>query len=200
MTRNRDPFTTALASLRRRLMEGAYGPGAPVVILEEARRLRLSTTPVREALAWLSGAGLVEQSTTGGYRAPGLDAGAVRNAYAFRNACLLMSLERAGRAAAGDIPAADPQAMFAWLVGRCGDAALLRAFETVDLHLARLIMAERRILDHPAAALADIRAALMEGRRRDAAAGISAYHRERIAAAAALVFETVRSSRPVDPD
>jgi len=200
MTRNREPFTTALASLRRRLMEGAYGPGAPIVILDEARRLRLSTTPVREALAWLGGAGLVEHSTTGGYRAPGLDAGEVRNAYAFRNACLLMSLERAGRTAVGDIPAADPQAVFAWIVGRCGDATLSRAFETVDLYLARLVRAERQILDHPAAALADIRAALMQGRRRDAAAGISAYHRERIAAAAALVFETVRSSPPVDPD
>ncbi|WP_312082798.1 GntR family transcriptional regulator [Brevundimonas sp.] len=200
MTRNRDPFATALDSLRRRLMDGAFGPGAPIVILDEARRLGLSTTPVREALAWLSGAGLVDHSPTGGYRAPGLDAGAVRNAYAFRNACLLMSLERASPTAVGDVPAADPQAVFAWVVGRCGDAALLRAFETVDLHLGRLVRAERQILDHPAAAVATIRAALIEGRRRDAAAGISAYHRERIAAAAALVFEAVRSPHPLEPD
>ncbi|MEJ8406068.1 hypothetical protein WKI27_11990 [Brevundimonas vesicularis] len=200
MTRNREPFAKALDNLQRRLMEGAYGPGAPIVILDEARRLRLSTTPVREALAWLSGAGLVEHSATGGYRAAGLDAGAVRDAYAFRNTCLLLSLERAGRTAVSAVPAADPQAMFAWIVGRSGDAALSRAFETVNFRLVRLVRAERQILDHPAAAIADIRAALVEGRRRDAAAGISAYHRERIAAAAALVFEAVRSPRLVDPD
>ena len=85
-------------------------------------------------------------------------------------------------------------------MGRSGDAALSRAFETVNFHLGRLVRAERQILEHPAAAVADIRAALVEGRRRDAAAGISAYHRERIAAAAALVFEAVRSPRLVDPD
>ena len=93
MVRNRDPFSTALESLRHRLAEGRYGDGAPIVIQYEAQRLRLSTTPVREALAWLCGAGLVERAPTAGYTASRLDAGAVRDWYGFRRDCLLLSLE-----------------------------------------------------------------------------------------------------------
>lgn len=200
MVRNRDPFATALDSLRQRLTDGVYGPGAPIVIFDEARRLGLSTTPVREALAWLSGAGLVEHSAMGGYRALPLDASAVRDDYAFRNACLQMSLERAGQAPLGEVPAADPRVLFAWMVGRCGDAALSRAFQTVELHLGRLGQAERRILGNPAAAVAGMRAALVEGRRQDAADRIAAYHRERVTAAAALVFEAARPPPLVPPE
>lgn len=53
--RKHDPFTLALESLRARAEQGSFTPGAPVVIIEEARRLNLSATPVREALGWLCG-------------------------------------------------------------------------------------------------------------------------------------------------
>ena len=62
MIRKHDPFTLALDSLRARAEEGAFTPGAPVVIIDEARRLNLSTTPVREALGWLCGFGLIERA------------------------------------------------------------------------------------------------------------------------------------------
>lgn len=100
----------------------------------------------------------------------------------------------------GEVPAADPRVLFAWMVGRCGDAALSRAFQTVELHLGRLGQAERRILGNPAAAVAGMRAALVEGRRQDAADRIAAYHRERVTAAAALVFEAARPPPLVPPE
>ncbi|MBD3836808.1 GntR family transcriptional regulator [Brevundimonas sp.] len=199
MVRNRDPFATALNSLRTRLADGVYAPGAPIVIFDEARRLRLSTTPVREALAWLSGSGLVEHSATGGYRALSLEVGGVRDDYAFRAACLRMSLERAGASPIGDVPAGGASALFQWMVGRCGDAALSRAYRAVDLHLDRLARAERRILGDPATALEEMRAALRQGRPDDVAEHIAAYHHQRIVAAAALVFEAAQPP-PVGPD
>ncbi len=130
----------------------------------------------------------------GGYRALGLDVGGVRDDYAFRSSCLLMSLERAGRAPIGDVPTAGARALFGWMVGRCGDAALSRAFHAVDLHLDRLARAERRILGDPATALEEMRAAMLQGRPDDVAEHIAAYHRQRIAAAAALVFEASQPS------
>ncbi|MBD3752747.1 MAG: hypothetical protein IE935_10040 [Micrococcales bacterium] len=47
MPRARDPFSLALANIRDRAMRGVYEPGGAIVIIEEARRLNLSTTPVR---------------------------------------------------------------------------------------------------------------------------------------------------------
>lgn len=60
-------------------MDGVYAPGAPVVIIEEARRPGLSPMPIREALAWLCGEGLMERAPRAGYLAPRLDAALLRD-------------------------------------------------------------------------------------------------------------------------
>ncbi|WP_052516809.1 MULTISPECIES: GntR family transcriptional regulator [Brevundimonas] len=74
--------------MREAAETGGYAPGRPIVIIDEARRLGLSTTPVREALAWLCGEGVIERGPAGGFLARRLDAGAVRDRYGFRLACL----------------------------------------------------------------------------------------------------------------
>ena len=65
MAKSRDPFFKALDNIRERARAGGYAPGQSIVIVEEARRLDLSTTPVREALAWLCGEGLIERGRAG---------------------------------------------------------------------------------------------------------------------------------------
>ena len=55
-----EPFHVALATLRERLRTGAYRPGVRITAVDLADELRLSNTPVREALARLAGEGLVE--------------------------------------------------------------------------------------------------------------------------------------------
>lgn len=67
MARHRAPFTTALRTLTERVILGAFSPGKPIIILDEAHSLSLSTTPVREALAWLGGEGLIDRAPAGGY-------------------------------------------------------------------------------------------------------------------------------------
>lgn len=79
MTRNHDPFDLTLASLRQQVVSGRCRPGEPIVIQAEAQRLGVSTTPVREALSWLCGEGLVERARSGGYFAPALTTAILRD-------------------------------------------------------------------------------------------------------------------------
>lgn len=101
MPRPRDPFLAALDALRRGLREGAFPPGRAIVIADAARGLRLSTTPVREALACLSGEGLLEVGPAGGYVAPRLDAADIAERYALNAIYLTAALRIAAAADAG---------------------------------------------------------------------------------------------------
>lgn len=65
-----DPFSRAYRSLRQDLACGAAYPGDQLVVIEAARRLGISPTPVREALARLSGERLVEDRRRHGYFVP----------------------------------------------------------------------------------------------------------------------------------
>jgi len=60
MARGRDPFGMALARLREDVRDGRIRPGDPLVTTELAASLRISPTPVREALSRLTGEGLLE--------------------------------------------------------------------------------------------------------------------------------------------
>ncbi len=195
MTRRRDPFATALESLRSRAEQGLYMPGSPVVILDEARRLNISTTPVREALVWLCGYGLIERSPTGGFLAPRLDAATVKDRFAFRLQCVLNSLSGAGRTQGreqglngSDHPGRDLAAHLLRAVKSTGSAALVDAYQRVCRQLAQLSSAERRLfrdLDSEE----DVLAALFEDPASDLVPALVAYHQRRIEAAPLLILE-----------
>lgn len=196
MSRKRDPFSLALESLRSRAEQGIYGPGSPVVIIEEARRLKLSPTPVREALAWLCGYGLVERGALGGFLAPRLDAGVVRDRFGFRLHCLATSLNGAAQihrvrnsgAAAEERRIGLAEHMLRAVQGT-GNAALVEAFQRVNSQLIQLEPAERRLFrdfDEEAASLARL---FESGPGEGLPEGLTAYHRRRIEAAALLVIE-----------
>lgn len=67
LIRERDPFGRAITILRARLASGAFAEGEPLIIVDLARELDLSPTPVREALQRLAGEGLVEERRGRGY-------------------------------------------------------------------------------------------------------------------------------------
>jgi DNA-binding FadR family transcriptional regulator len=189
MVRNRDPFANALAAISHRLTTGVYGEGDPIVILDEAKRLGLSTTPVREALAWLCGAGLVDRAPVGGYRAPRLDAALLKDWYGFRSDCLSIGLRAIDRTPIPSHPTDDMDAVFDWIVDRADNVALSDAFRRTGLLLQRVREAEHRLLGSADGA----RAALVEaiaGRRFDTlSAHIRDYYAIRLDSAAALAFE-----------
>lgn len=183
----------ALETLGQYARCGTFAPGSPIVIVEEARRLRLSTTPVREALAYLCGQGLIERAPAGGYLAPRLDVTLVRDRFAFRLHCLTFALDLAGavRGLTGseDRNPADVLGRMAHLVRIAGNSVLVEAFERVGGQLSVLLEPERRLfadVDTEATALS---AALDQGDRDRIREGLQAYHQRRIEAAGALVLE-----------
>lgn len=203
MARNRDPFRLALETLRRSVCEGAFHPERPIVIQDEAGRLGLSTTPVREALAWLSGQGLVQRAASGGYLGARLDPAGARSRYAFRLNCLRWCLEAAsllpgehwGDRASREGGAYPAAAVFERIVQLSGDGALKEAFSRVDLQLAMLAAAEARLLDDLEAEANSIFQALS---RRDIPGlmrALTAYHHRRIALAVPLLLEAESGGR-----
>ena len=64
--RQRDPFGLALTSLRTALQDG-LAPGQHLSAADIALSLKLSTSPVREALSRLCGEGLIEDRRGHGY-------------------------------------------------------------------------------------------------------------------------------------
>lgn len=192
--RKHDPFTQALESVRDRAERGAFTPGAPVVIIEEARRLNLSATPVREALGWLCGFGLIERAPLGGFLAPRLDAALVRDRFAFRLLCLTTSL-------AGVSPMQRPAARgegqtcrslsdhMLRTVRTTGNAALVDAFDRVNSLLVQLVEAERRVFED----FEEEAAALVRLFKRSSGSALidplTTYHHRRMDASSLLILE-----------
>ncbi len=65
--KKRDPFQQALATLMASAADGRFAWGEPLVVTALAQELGLSPTPVREALARLSGEGLIDHRPGRGY-------------------------------------------------------------------------------------------------------------------------------------
>ena len=86
-----DAFQTALESLRGQLTAGAIPWGAQIAATEAAEALRLSPTPVREALSRLAGEGLVEDRRGLGYFVRPLPAAEVADLYRLSLAHLLIA-------------------------------------------------------------------------------------------------------------
>nr|WP_295237129.1 GntR family transcriptional regulator [uncultured Brevundimonas sp.] len=209
MARNRDPFTQAMASLRERLQSGALAGGSPVIVQDEAERLRLSTTPVREALARLSGEGLVERAASGGYVAVRLDAAAARDRWTMHGHYVRIAIEMnrgalgverlPGQAYDGGDPVAAVSRLFTTLICSAGNPVLWDGFQKVSGQLDLLRRYEPILFKD----LGDEAARLFAADHEQSDGGFEAvvrrYHERRIGAAgalAALVFGGVETRTP----
>lgn len=194
----------ALESLRARAEQGVYVPGAPVVIMDEARRLSLSTTPVREALVWLSGYGLIERSPMGGFLAPRLDPAIVRDRFGFRLQCVVGSLTEGGLSQArdqglngSDQPGRDLDAAMLRAVRGTGNAALIDAHVRVCRQLVQLAPAEVRLFPDRAEEEAAV-VRLFESSDDGLPQALERYHRRRMEAAPLLILEAEAARSATD--
>lgn len=196
MARNRDPFTQALSSLRERIHSGALPAGAPVIVQDEAGRLRLSTTPVREALARLSGEGLVERAASGGYVALRLDAAAARDRYVMHAHFVRIALETNARSL-GSVKAPAPRfeearpgaaahRLFLTLVCSSGNRVLWDAWEKVSGQLKVIRRVEPLLFRDLADEARTLYAAYAETAGSEFAEIVRRYHERRANAAGAL--------------
>lgn len=196
MARNRDPFTQALASLRGRIQSGHLHGGTQVIVQDEARRLQLSTTPIREALARLSGEGLVERAVSGGYVTTRLDATAARDRYAMRGEHIRIALGL-NAAALGRIrppaPAFDAAApgpavgrLFSTIVCSAGNQVLWTDFVRVTGQLKLLCRLEPSLFSDLETEASNLHAAYEEVESQQFTEAVARFHSRRISAAAAL--------------
>lgn len=213
----RDAFALALKALRRRLRQGVDAPGAPLPIHLIAAELRLSTTPVREALSRLAGEELVDKSGHA-YTRPRLDPPSLAELYNLRLLYIAAALspEAQRRSRRGPWPArplfsfsaqlADPamapsqvvEALFLELVLRANDLALAVAFQRTAARLAPFASIETRLEDSPAAEALGLVAAFETGEAKALRAATRQYHRRRIEAAATIV--RLAEDRKYPPD
>ncbi|ASD26247.1 GntR family transcriptional regulator [Brevundimonas diminuta] len=195
MARNRDPFTQALSSLRERIQSGELTAGAAVIVMDEAARLGLSTTPVREALARLSGEGLVERAPSGGYVTVRLDATAARDRYAMNAHFIRIALEANASSLGGLRPPAPREnappdlaahRLFSCVVRSAGNQVLWDAFERVSGLLVVLRQAERVLFGDLTEETQGLYDTYAETAAPDFLEGVERYHQRRAGAAGAL--------------
>ncbi|WP_409018876.1 hypothetical protein [Brevundimonas vesicularis] len=182
MARNRDPFASALRTLRERAIAGAFSPGKPIIILDEAQSLGLSTTPIREALAWLGGEGLIERAPAGGYAGLRLDPASLAGRYRLRLHCLEKGLEGAVPGI-NATPHADPTRLFRHIVAAAADPALVAVYDRVQATIERFARAEARLLGDMPTALETVADLLANGQEPQAAERLRDFHERRISAA-----------------
>jgi DNA-binding GntR family transcriptional regulator len=190
-----EPFRQALVELRRRLRDGLLEPGARITAREVADSLKLSPTPVREALSRLAGEGLLEEHRGDGFFVPELSAADITVLYRMSEQLLLMS-QGATRAQHRDARIFEPVAdedpiraverlFLAW-AAESNSRVTIEAYRTVSIRLAPVRRREARLiedLDREAEAL--LRLADLSARRHRPAA-IQTFHKRRVALAEPL--------------
>ncbi|WP_436357053.1 hypothetical protein [Brevundimonas sp. CEF1] len=184
MARNRDPFASALRTLRERAIAGVFSPGKPIIILDEAQALGLSTTPVREALAWLGGEGLISRAPAGGYAGLSLDPMGLSGRYRLRLHCLERGLSSATNL--NPFPPDEPARLFRHIVAGAADPALMGLYDRTQSVLQRFAVVEAQMLGDMPLALERVTRHLTRGDAEAAGAELRAFHNRRINAAPLL--------------
>lgn len=152
-----EPFQVALASLRDRLRDGALAPGARIAASEIAADLRLSATPVREALSRLAGEGLLEDRRGQGFFVRAMSAMDIADLYRLSLAQLSIAhdpnrpaLRAPSPAPPGAAVLTDPiravERLFADWVAETGSLALNAAHRATQIQLGPVRRAEPDLL------------------------------------------------------
>lgn len=150
---HRDSYGLAIRALKRFADEGRFGWGEPLVVKDLAAEIGLSPTPVREALACLSGEGLIERQRGRGYFFPALTASDIIDLYDLQWSYLHSALTLHARGAAALHKAAaalDPEAgfapLFAAMVAHSANDALITAYDQLAKRLAPVWRAEADLI------------------------------------------------------
>ncbi len=211
--RDRDAFGNALQSLRQRLRDGAYPPGAPLVIIELAHELNISATPMREALARLAGEGLIEDRRGWGFCVWQLSREALEELYRLNHLYvqLALSAERPVRSrqiadlvdtAAEDEELSAPvglraatEAVFTHVVEAGCQVGGILAYRSLGDRLAPLRLAEAQVFLDAGNELRDLSAALDRREYQDQARALARYHERRLEAIGALIATSASGRR-----
>ena len=187
--RSRDPFGLALSDIRDRIRTGAAQPGQQLIVDDLARELQLSHTPVREALAFLTGQGLVVgRSGRGrGYAVAPLGATELGDLYRLHADHIAFALVEAGRRGLTSAPGLNVDATsladqtggyFRRLVEASGNRVLLHAHAGLSLRLHRPRVLESAVF---ADAIQELRGLVATALGPELGQALRRYHRRRVA-------------------
>lgn len=148
--RIREPYVLALNALTSELAEGRYGWGRPLVAMEIASALRLSPTPVREALARLAGEGLIDHRPGYGYASLAYTGAELADLYGLHQLHVLEAVGRTTFDSLSEPTEGDGDddgvranaAFFRGLVLRTGSRALDRAHRRLTAQLRPALLVE----------------------------------------------------------
>lgn len=213
--RERDPFTRALQALRQRVRAGAFVQGEALTIIDLARELDLSATPVREALSRLAGEGLIEDRRGRGYfgwRVDALDLVELYDLSALHVGAALSSLIASQptppgamaqafeelRSASGvdEVAARGAELVFGALVQAGGGRALVACHATLADRLEPARRVDVQVLDGVVEELAAMAAAFNDGAWVRLAEMVETYHARRRAVSAKTVVTMRRARTP----
>lgn len=141
------------AGIRQDLVKGCYPPGSPIVIQDEADRFGVSQTPVREALAWLAGEGLIEHSPLVGWRTFDVTPSGLSDLYDLHLLCVFSAVGRAKIAYPKGLvdPPWNPElrgwGVFDDLMDRSSHSAISPVYRTVRDRLQWLRTLEHTLLE-----------------------------------------------------
>jgi DNA-binding GntR family transcriptional regulator len=166
--------------------------------------LSSSVTPVRDALHLLTGEGLVETRTSGGFHIPALDEPALKDLYDWSAELLGLAIRAWSRPAAIAMPATDAEdrpiadradQIFLAIARRSANGEHARAVDQLNarLHAARTV--EPHVLDKAEEELAAIASAATSGERDTLRRLGASYHRRRRRAAADMPLGWCSASR-----
>ena len=204
MPPRRDAFALALSALKLRLRQGVDAPGDALPIQLVAQDLRLSTTPVREALSRLAGEHLVEKRGPT-YTRPRLDGPTLAALYNLRliylSAALAPDVQRritkgrmtpraafdfARELASGASPPSVIELLFLDLMRAVDDPILVQAHQQVADRLAPFQALEGQVLGNVENEALALVTAFEAGRTAQMRAGVRRYHLRRMGQSHAL--------------
>lgn len=205
MPPRRDAFALALSALKLRLRQGVDAPGDALPINLIAAELRLSSTPVREALSRLAGEHLVEKRGPV-YTRPQLEGPTLAELYSLRALLVQTAMvpDAGRRARRRTFPQRPPlaladelasrsrapdeivSALFLELVLSAGDLILAQTYQAVTERLLPFQPLEAQLFTDLEDEGSKLIAAFVVGDPRSLGAGVRLYHRRRIAAAASI--------------
>ena len=199
--KTRDPFQQALVALTALAGDGRLVWGEPLVATALAKDFGLSPTPVREALARLSGEGLIDHRPGRGYFAPGPGAQDVVDLIEHHRRLVHWALdliEQAGPAAPfGPVDGVSVERLFAVIVRACDSAVVVRAHWRVALQLRPIRRIQARLsppeADWIGRVMPLVIACDLGGIRRE----VDRHHRESTVLSSAVVAELRRVTESI---
>lgn len=202
MVKARDPYHEALTALAAFAGSGRFGWGEPLVATSLAEELGLSPTPVREALARLSGEGLIEHRPGRGYYAPSPGPDDIVDLYEMHRRLVHWALDLLAaqevRLAFGPLDGSSAEGLFIGIARAPGRAFLARAHWRATLQLRPVRAIEARVAPEESGWTTRVLPIVAAGPTDAVRQEVDAYHRDRSAVAPAVVAAMRQSMQSID--